>query len=65
MTYFCRAAQAPGFSRGEDVNERMNHRASGAAGVHSDQLARRSGALAGNRQRTRSARRRAAIADQD
>lgn len=47
------------------VTERMNHRASGAAGVHSDQLARRSGALAGNRQRTRSARRRAAIADQD
>lgn len=39
------------------------HRRSGAAGVHSDQKAKRRGALNGNRQTTRSSIRRAAIAD--
>lgn len=48
----------------ERTAERMAHLRSGAAGVHADQRARRDGNIRTNREGSRAARRRSAVADQ-
>jgi hypothetical protein len=47
----------------EYATERQQHFASGAAGIHSNQLARGKGSLQGKRQNTRASRNRAHIKD--